>query len=698
MGLIQSLLNNYVKIQAYWEQTANKFWLQPNKLTRVSVLLICLATLIACGLNYYVRASQYQKWESHPEIFYLEDGTPLFTTTDAPYFLGISKDLKDDGKYNSFYKKQLYNYQKQNWKDKENLRDIPLLSILLSFIATDNSEKSLLKAGNLIIPITAIITTLMIIFAFGAAGYWLEGTVAAAGGGMSLAYLQRSGAGRIDTDQLNLGFFYLMTGLVIVAARSKSFRGSLVLAALAGTVFWVFDWWYSKPFFGWAFFIAFIWISVVCGSNFRRIILQSALFLILSGLPFKGTGISGDSAYLNDVLLFDELIFPNTQDTITELSKISITDILIRISGSVLLGWVSILGLMLWGLRHPAYAIVFGPAAAFALLNFLIGNRAIFYSAPMLWFGFGWLALVLVKWIEHRFFAPQFRHSVSGIVVLAIFTFVWAVSPTDYLQAPTFKKNTINHFQNLKEILPENNAVLATWWDYGYMSMFMNGMPTLHDGGAQTTPTTHLLANNLLKSDQSSAAIELQLLSDRGYKGLLRARKDQKTLSDTNFQKQKQADVFLILTKDMARWMPAISKIGAFDIQKGKPYKFDGVNPNYQLRYDHLNCNPSSVTGSFLCNGNRLRMATGQFGDRAILHAVSVAKGGKQAGARRFPMTNIPFVVHSEMGVGAPINMLIHRDLYLSVFHQLFYLNNADSNYFTLIYDGFPDMRVFKIF
>ena len=56
--------------------------------------LIILSTLIAAGMNWYVRHWQYQVWEQNPEIFYLDDGTPLFTTTDAPYFLGVAKAIK----------------------------------------------------------------------------------------------------------------------------------------------------------------------------------------------------------------------------------------------------------------------------------------------------------------------------------------------------------------------------------------------------------------------------------------------------------------------------------------------------------------------------------------------------------------------------------------------------------------------------
>ena len=56
------------------------------------------------------------------------------------------------------------------------------------------------------------LTAVMIMIAFGAAGFWLEGAIAGAGGALSLAYLGRSSAGRIDTDQLNLGLYIWSQG------------------------------------------------------------------------------------------------------------------------------------------------------------------------------------------------------------------------------------------------------------------------------------------------------------------------------------------------------------------------------------------------------------------------------------------------------------------------------------------------------
>ena len=686
------------RIQLWHAQVTDKSWLQPLKPTRWIVIFIVLAGLIAAGMNGYVRHWQYEVWEQNSQLFYLDDGTPLFTTTDAPYFLGLAQAIKRDGNHQTFQDKRLYSRAKVDNQEKgenPNLRDAPLLSVMLSMIASDSSPKSLLEAGHRLIPVTAILTALMIFFAFGAAGYWLEGSIAAAGGGLSLAYLQRSGAGRIDTDQLNLGFFYLMTGLMIWAARVNSYRASLVLAALAGAVFWLFDWWYSKPFFGWAFFIGFIWLSLVCRRDMRRLALQSVLFLALSGLPLKGFGFSSGSSYLIDALLFDGLTFPNTFETITEIAQVSFADILVRSSGFVWLGVVSVVGLGLWGLRHPALAVVFGPAAAFALLNFAVGNRAIFYSTPMFWFGFGWLLILTFRWAGQYLNRPSLQIVVLPVAVMLGLASVWGASPTTYVQAPTFDKQTVTNFQKLETILPDTNAPLASWWDYGYMSMLMNGKPTLHDGGTQTGPTTHFIANNLLRRSQKEAAMEFKMLGNKGYAEVISHR-----LVDSENSTQARYDdtaIYLILTQDMTRWMPSISKVGSFDIKAGKPYRFDGVNKGYHLRYDELKCTPTDSNQEFICNGNRLNLVSGQFGNNAILDGMAVSRDGSQTGGRKFTNANTPFVLQSEVGVAANRNLLLHRDLYFSVFHQLFYLNRPDPKYFELVYDGFPDMRVFKV-
>ena len=683
-------------VEAWHAKLVDKPWLQPLRPTKFVIALIVLSTLIAAGMSGYVRHWQYQVWEQNPKIFHLDDGTPLFTTTDAPYFLGLAKAIKEEGSIQAFTEIRSYPnaLRRDSGEQSYSLRDVPLLSVVISVIAKDTTQKAMLQAGHMLIPVTAFLTALMIVFAFGAAGYWLPGAIAAAGGALSFSYLTRSGAGRIDTDQLNLGFFYLMTGLVIFSARCNKHSIAYVMALVAGATFWIFDWWYSKPAFGWAFFVGLIWLGFVSSKNIKRVVIQALLFLAASGLAVQGLGISSDSVYFTDSFNFNGLVFPNTFDTITELKRVEFTEILSRISGSVWLGAVSVIGLGFWGLRHPALAIVFGPASAFALLNFFIGNRAIFYSAPMLWFGFGWMLLTAAKIVSEKVTQSQARNAAVLLSALSGFAAVWFASPTSYVQGPTFDKRVVKSFADMAQVTTSDNAVIVTWWDYGYMSMFMNQMPTLHDGGSQTSPTTFFIANSLLSTSQERVAERLQQLKRAGSEGVIRSLIGQDQTEQNDWPDRP---LYLVLTKDMANWIPSISKIGNWDIINGKPKVLTGVPSNYQLIYENLSCEAANQTNRFICNGIPIDTATGQFGSHAILDGMVVSRDGRQLSGQKFNKSTSSLMLHSEIGERGRSNMLIHRDLYFSVFHQMFHAGRHDERHFELVYDDYPSVRVFKV-
>ena len=194
----------------------------------------------------------------------------------------------------------------------------------------------------------------------------------------------------------------------------------------------------------------------------------------------------------------------------------------------------------------------------------------------MLWFGFAWLFIAVFRWIEQSLHQRQLQLSALPLATMLALLSAWVASPTDYLQAPTFDKKTVTHFQKLKPLVPASDAAIATWWDYGYMSMLINGKPTLHDGGSQTSPTTHFIANNLLRQSQEKAALELKMLGNKGYQGVVAYRQS----AETNGHNSSpiRTSVYLVLTQGMTRWMPSISKIGSFDIKAGKPINLMGSN------------------------------------------------------------------------------------------------------------------------
>ena len=79
------------QIQSRHRALVNRPWLVlPSG--RVYVALILLLSMAAAFANFHVRSQQFNYWQSQPDIFFVED-TPLFSTMDAGYFLGIAQSL-----------------------------------------------------------------------------------------------------------------------------------------------------------------------------------------------------------------------------------------------------------------------------------------------------------------------------------------------------------------------------------------------------------------------------------------------------------------------------------------------------------------------------------------------------------------------------------------------------------------------------
>ena len=323
----------------------------------------------------------------------------LFSTTDASYFLRAAKVIGEGDTFNEFMAKRDYPNAARAYEQDpfdSGLREFPLLSVVISFIAEDNSIRSLSDAAHWLLLVSAGLTTAAIVLAFGATGYWLEGCIAAIGGGLSASYLMRSSAGRIDTDQLNLGFVYLLLGLSVMVARTRDWRLCVLLSLVVSGVAFLFMWWYNRPQFIILIALSMGWLILVLRRN----------LLLALGMPILVLGIAGvtpfnplDSAYLQNSIASASFFFPNTYETITEIARVPLFMLLQNTSGSVEMGLLGILGLLLWAFRHPVLAVAYGPIAIFGLLNFVIGNRAIFYSAPMLWFGVAYLVASLCRFI-----------------------------------------------------------------------------------------------------------------------------------------------------------------------------------------------------------------------------------------------------------------------------------------------------------
>jgi len=200
------------------------------------------------------------------------------------------------------------------------------------------------------------------------------------------------------------------------------------------------------------------------------------------------------SSYIQPHYNISRYQFPNSIVMVSEVQSFDISHIFIWFTGYIWLGWFCVLGLLLLAFRHPVIAIAYAPLAGFMLLNLVLGNRAIFYAAPACWFCGAWLFIPLCRAMFVRTM-PAFaglHQQKAGIVAAGMmFLAAYQASPTDYIPQPSFPKPVMSAFAMLADRVDE--PFVASWWDYGHASRFLNGQPALHDGGGAKVGVTHFL-------------------------------------------------------------------------------------------------------------------------------------------------------------------------------------------------------------
>lgn len=690
-----------------WHEQLDRFsWLTPylrlDKPISTFILTLCvLAGLCSVWMNVGVRSEQYAKWAENPEIFALQDGTPLYTTTDAPYFIGKAQTLKSQGSFQAFNERRVFPVNRDAFLKEpppDSIFDTELLVVLLAWLSDNASPKALLETGHFLIPITAGLTAIMVMLAFGAGGYWIEGGIAGAGSGLSFATLVRTGAGRIDTDQLNVGLFYLLIAAVIFASRSKNFRHAIWLTSAACLCSQLFLWWYAKALFAWMAAAGLVWLSLYQHENIKRSLIQVICFVILGGAALNSFGL-GD-AYLRDTFQTGEFIFPNTFDTITEISKRDWPAIAQSMTGSVSLSIFGTIGYVLFCLRHPHIGGVYAPALLFVFASFIAGNRMIFYAVPVIWFGVGWLSITLIRGVF-----SAWKNQLSQRVAIACgatgcFTLVWVQSPTDLLQRPSFPAPIVQALAS--PVLQGNpDAVLASWWDYGYSALLFNDGYVFHDGGSQNGPRTHYIARGLLSSSQAELAAILKFIADDGERYVFTDGNDfniiEQKISQTGTQ-QAVAPIYLFLTSQMSQWMPSIGKLGAYDIAKGKALLPPAVLGRRMHGYLSLNCSPTGQQYRLQCGNNMLQLNTGELDNKQAFSALVQADAGKMGWAKQFDENIVrPILFIDQIANARPKISAIAPQIYFSNHHQMFHLGQVDERYFEMVEDNYPHSRTFKL-
>ena len=423
------------------------------------------------------------------------------------------------------------------------------------------------------------------------------------------------------------------------------------------------------------------------------------IFIGISGMDFFNPFSSG---YLIDTLDVAAFTFPNTLSTITEASNLSLSKAMTQAAGSVEMALVCLAGLTLWAIRHPILAVAMSPLLALALLNFIIGNRFIFYATPMLWFGLGYLLTSMTSFIQREVTlkksATTFaRHAMPAVGALLGLAIVWVNTPTKYIPRVTFPDQALAGFASLDGQFDPVKTVVASWWDYGYASTFLNKLPVLHYGGAVNTATTHVVARALLDENRGASIGMLKFLSMEGSRGV-NSQPDAGTLAQS-FSKainSPSPDILMVVTNQMAGWMGSISKIGNWDIEKGEPIQLRGNPDGAQVHYKPMNCRFTGYPRQLSCAGVKIDLERGLIDGAPLLVGWTHTQNGRILRRRDFTH-DADHAVQIVQNDGRITAYLLHRQLYESTFNELYHLGVTDHPSISLHYDDYPHIRIYRI-
>ena len=278
----------------------------------------------------------------------------------------------------------------------------------------------------------------------------------------------------------------------------------------------------------------------------------------------------------------------------------------------------------------------------------------------------------------------------AGLAMLV----AWANSPTSYIPRPSFAKPVLEGFASLKSSTKPDEAIVATWWDYGYASRFFNDLPTVHDGGTQATPRTHFVATAMLAPNMETSVGTLKYISTDRYLEL--GRLNTKGELDKAFGRQAwpPREIFLAVTNQMAGWAGSFQQ-SATGTLKG-PAHFTAQQLTARRSTTAAELPVQRVSKVAELPGHQDRPATRPPQRQPLLVGWTHTKDGSVLRSRSFDH-DADHAIQIVQDGGRLTAYLLHRQLYESTFNKLYVQGLVEHPAISLHYDDYPHIRIYRI-
>jgi dolichyl-diphosphooligosaccharide--protein glycosyltransferase len=650
------------------------------------------------GVYASITASRYfqliKGWEAYRSAYYLDD-VPMVTTVDAFRWIHYADDLID-GKYDTTQDDLLMYYP----DGSERMKPFPLLSLILIVMAKIKGV-NLFEAGIHLIPFLAGLFIFPLGILFYRLGYPAAGLLGGITGGFSVNYFNRSTAGRIDTDSLNLFFLFFTPLLILLTAERKKRSHIFLLSAFTGISQFLFQFWYHHAMFITIFFFVFAFTLYLYKHPLKIIAISSAIYILFSGPHYLFGGVT----HLIDLIEFYMFTpkeqlggYPNVYYTVTEASKLGIGEVLKTLFvHPVAAGFAfALLGLMVFRLNKKLAPLA--PIFLIGMMTFISSNRFVMYLAPFMGIAYGFMIDTLARLIPGEKKPHLILKDTAGYLGFALISFLLLVpfNATGlrkfYIVPPSIPTPLYSTFNILRDYLPKNSAIY-TWWDFGLAIEAQARLATFHDGLSQNTPKTWLIARSYLL-DQERMSKNIAYIANNGVKELKKTHiKKAENLVDSYPIPLEKENVYLFFTEDMISKFGAIHYIGSWD------------NETLQNEFFivQLDCRDTTDT-EVNCRSMRISKDLGLMysanpNNKAPYPLLGIAEleGGVLLSERFTDFQGGYYAILAKTSGKTRAAYIVGKRAYASSFVQLFILGKPDPERFDEVLNLFPLMRLFKV-
>ncbi len=362
---------------------------------------------------------------------------------------------------------------------------------------------------------------------------------------INASYISRSSAGVADTDLYNIFFPLMIVWPLLESFVTKNKKTKIILASVAGLITGIYSytwsgWWYIFDFILGALGIYFLSLILKQRKNIKHFFknkktkdfLLSIIPYVISTLIFVSL-FSGFSTFIYAPLTpigftsiqeaSKENYWPNVYTTVAELNPASLDTIISSLGGNLFFA-LSILGILLtlyiWrktpiGLIYALLLIIWYIGIFYAATK---GIRFIMMTAPAFAIGFGaTIGIVYYKvsnWTSKNLDLNKklIRTIFIILFILLLINPIKAADSTAKAQFPLYDDVWDASLTKIKQDTPED-AIISSWWDYGWWFMAIAERQVTFSGGSQNTAQAHWIGKVLSTSDEEQAVGLLRMLN-----------------------------------------------------------------------------------------------------------------------------------------------------------------------------------------